>query len=107
VAVVPGDISTQTSLVTLSNPALAIGASGVIVVQARDGARNLVTTGGRILTFAVAGSGGGVVFGPTTDNHNGTYSATYTATADGGARSIVAYIDGTPIVQRPVLTVSP
>jgi adhesin/invasin len=106
VAVVPGDISTQTSLVTLSNSALAVGATGVIVVQARDGARNLITTGGRSLTFAVAGSGGGVVFGPTTDNHNGTYSATYTATT-GGTRSIVAYIDGTPIVQRPVLTVSP
>lgn len=107
VAVIPGDISTQTSLVTLSNPTLAVSGTGVIVVQARDGARNTITTGGRVLTFAIAGSGGGVVFGPTTDNQNGTYVATYTATTGGGARTIVAYIDGTPIAQKPVLTVSP
>jgi len=55
----------------------------VITVQARDMNNNNLTTGGETLVFsATAGS-----MGSTTDNGNGTYTATWTAPTSVGSGS--------------------
>ncbi len=107
VTVVPGDVSTRESQVTASQTSLAVGDSATLTLDTHDAARNALTRGGYAVTFAVTGSAAHGTVGPVMDLGNGRYTARYRATAGGGDDVIVAYIEGTPVVMRVVVTVRP
>src|SRR5205809_5252862 len=66
----------------------------VITVQARDANDNNLTTGGA--KVVISNAGGGILSG-TTDNGNGTYTATLTSpTATGGA-TVSATVNGVAV----------
>jgi len=70
-----------------------------IVIQARDGSGNLVSSGGETVVVTVSGdNNAGAV--PVTDQTNGTYTATYTPTTV-GTDYVAITINGTPISGSP------
>ena len=96
-AVVAGQVDAAHS--TLSPATATKPADGtstqVVTVQARDKFNNNLTTGGASVAFsATAGS-----MGPTTDNGNGTYTATWTAPASvgSGTATVTATLEGTAV----------
>lgn len=107
VSVVPGDISTHTSHLSADNATIAAGAQTVLRLQAKDVAGNRIHAGGRTVEFAVDGDIAHGTIAATVDNQDGSYSATYIAGASGGTDAIVAYIDGTPVTLKLMVTVLP
>jgi hypothetical protein len=107
VTVVPGDISTKTSLITASKTAVAVGDSVELTLEGFDAAGNRVTTGGRAVLFVIENNNVGGVIGATRDGRNGTYTATYVAVKGGITDTIAARIDATPVVRRVTVSVSP
>ena len=92
----PGPVSASHS--TLGPNLASLTANGtntqVITVQARDANNVNETNGGATVVFAVSGSG---TIGTTTDNHNGTYSATLKAPASAGLGTVTATLNGTSV----------
>jgi len=101
ITVAPGDISAQTSLVTVSRAAVDSGARATVTLVARDAAGNDLTRGGRVVTFAVVGGHGTI--GPVTDRGDGTYTAQYAGhiVEPGVPDTITARIEGTPLRTPP------
>jgi CxxC motif-containing protein (DUF1111 family) len=66
----------------------------VITVQARDIYRNNETSGGATVVFSLSGTG---TISATTDNGNGTYSATLTAPTSVGTGTVTATLNGAAV----------
>src|SRR5439155_922837 len=103
----PGPASTATSTVTVSPGSVAAGSAATITLRAKDAFGNNETTGGLAVTFSLgAGTSSGTI-GPVTDNGNGTYTATFTATIPGTPRTITATINGSAVTSAlPTVTVT-
>ena len=84
---------------TLSPATATLNANGtstqVLTVQARDLYNNNLTAGGSTVVFSKS-SGTGTV-GSTTDNANGTYTATVTAPSIAGSGTFAATLGGTAV----------
>jgi YD repeat-containing protein len=94
IAVTPGPVDPANSLVQLAHPKLQLGGVTAITVQARDQAGNSVPSGGLAISFALGSSTGAKgTIKAVTDNHEGTYSASFTGTSD-GANTLVPTING-------------
>ncbi|MEW5916128.1 MAG: invasin domain 3-containing protein, partial [Gemmatimonadota bacterium] len=106
VAVVPGDISTRTSQFTAAAPRAAVGTPVLLTLRARDVAGNVITRGGRGVTFFVLGTQVHGSVGSTTDHGDGTYSATYVG-GSVGTDGVVALIEGTKVAQTVTIVVDP
>jgi adhesin/invasin len=104
VSVVPGDVSTHTSLVSAALTTAQPGESVQLTLRARDAAGNDIVHGGRGVTFIVVGNQPNGVTSPTIDRGDGTYTATYVSSKAGSER-IVALIEGTRVVQSVIVTV--
>jgi outer membrane lipoprotein SlyB len=104
VTVVPGDISTRTSLITASETTVAPGASVAITLHGRDAAGNGLQQGGRSVTFIVAGNDPRGTLSATIDHGDGTYTASYVS-AQVGTDTIVALIEGTRVVHAVTVVV--
>jgi hypothetical protein len=88
----PAGISAANSVVSVSSSTIGFGQTSTITLQAKDAFGNNRTSGGSVVTFGL-GSGTSIgTIGLTTDNGNGTYTATFTATLAGTARTITASI---------------
>jgi hypothetical protein len=108
VTVVPGSVSTATSMVTVSDSTVASGSSVTLTLQAKDAAGNNLTSGGRTVVFTQSGGGSQGTIGATTDNANGTYTASFTGTVAGTATTIGATIDRASTTSAsPNITVIP
>jgi Invasin, domain 3 len=103
ITVVPGDISAQTSDLSVARAAVDSGAVSLVTLQARDAAGNALVSGGRLVSFSLLAGGTHGTIGPTTDGNDGTYTATYTGTVvePGVFDSITAQIEGTPVKTPP------
>ncbi len=101
--VVPGDISPQTSSVTILPAQVDSGGHATATLQARDAAGNSLVTGGRQVTLAIHGATPHGTLGPTTYLGNGRYIAVYTATLvePGVPDPVTASIEGTPVATAP------
>jgi autotransporter-associated beta strand protein len=92
----PGPVSATHS--TISPATASVPATGtntlVITVQARDATNINETNGGATVVFSL--SGGGAISG-TTDNGNGTYTATLTAPTNSGSATVTATLNGTSV----------
>jgi adhesin/invasin len=103
ITVIPGDISAQTSDLSVSRATVDSGAVSLVTLQARDAAGNALISGGRTVTFSLLGGVTHGMLGLTTDNDNGTYTAGYSGTVvePGVFDSITAQIEGTPVKTSP------
>ena len=89
--------SLLTSIVSLSSASVASGSGVTVTLQTKDANGNNLTAGGLAVKFALASTSGGQgTFGSVTDNHNGTYTATFTGTI-AGANTIKATIGGNAV----------
>lgn len=115
ITVIPGDISVDSSVMSLSRSAVDSGARSVATLHGRDAAGNSLVQGGRSVTVGISGMPVHGFMGTTTDRNDGSYAAVYTgAVADPGfPDSITAWIEGTrvrslsPLVQVVAGTISP
>lgn len=103
----PGIPDTGKSQVTASLTSLTADGSStsVVTVRLKDSSSNNIPRGGATVVVRVASGPGNV--GSVTDNGNGTYSATYTATTTAGSSLIKATIGGVDIVDTETITLNP
>ncbi len=106
VAVTIGPVSAATSTVSVSSPSVAAGSGVTLTLQAKDVGGNNLTSGTLIVAFTHSGGTSTGTIGPTTDNGNGTYTATFTGGTAGTATTIHATIGGTTVTSTPVPTVT-
>ena len=103
-----GGISTSRSVVTVSSGTVVSGGTVTLTLQAKDASGNNITTGGATVVFTQSGGTSTGTIGATTDNHNGTYTATFTAVKAGTATTIHATIGGAAVTSTlPTVTVTP
>ena len=111
ITVTPGPVSLATSTVTVTPASIASGSTATVTLTAKDANGNQETSGGLTVTFSLVGSGAGIsngTFSPTTDNGNGTYTATFTGTTAGTPNTIQAAIATVGNVSStPTITVTP
>jgi YVTN family beta-propeller protein len=107
VTVTPGAISAATSVVTASSGLISSGAAATLTLQAKDAAGNNLVTGGATVAFTASGGTSTGAFGATTDNGNGTYTATFTGLAAGTATTIGATVNGSPTSSTTPIAVAP
>ncbi len=81
------------------------GTTTAVTLTVKDTAGNVESTGGLSVAFTLGNGSAGGTFGTVTDNHNGTYTAVFTATAM-GTNTIAATVAGQPVLSTPTLTVT-
>ncbi|WP_413287623.1 invasin domain 3-containing protein [Bdellovibrio sp. HCB337] len=97
VTVIPGAVSPATSVISLSQSAVQSGTSMTVTLTAKDAGGNVLTTGGRTVTFGLSGGSSTGTFGSVTDNANGTYIASFTGVGVGTPSFVGGTIDGVAI----------
>jgi hypothetical protein len=103
-----GGISTSRSVVTVSSGSVVSGSTVTLTLQAKDASGNNITSGGATVVFTRSGGTSTGTIGPTTDNHNGTYTATFTGATAGTPTTIHATIAGAAVTSTlPTVTVTP
>ncbi len=108
ITVQPGAFSLAQSTVTVASAALAAGAQTTLTLTVRDAGGNVLPGGGLAVAFTKGSGSSDGNISAVTDNNNGTYSATFTATTAGTARVIGATIGGAAVTSAaPSITVSP
>jgi hypothetical protein len=106
VTVHPGAVSLSQSTITLL-PSIVSGGTTMVTLVARDANGNRESGGGLKVKFALAAGSAGGTLSAVKDNKNGTYTATFTATA-AGSDTITATIGGQPVTSTlPTVTVAP
>jgi hypothetical protein len=93
VSLAPGAASAAMSTLSLSADAVEVGATVDLGLTVRDSEGNRHTGGGRTVVFTAGGGSSVGTISSTTDNGDGTYTATFTATGAGTALSVGATID--------------
>lgn len=95
VRVIPGDISSLQSVITISSPIIVKNGTASITLRAKDVNGNNIPKGGSVVGFFLSGPGtSGGTFSPVTDFNNGIYGATLTGTAEGTIKTVTALVDG-------------
>lgn len=108
ITVVPGNTVAAKSVITVSKDTVAAGTTSTLTLQAKDTAGNNITTGGLVVVFSRAGGTSTGTISATTDNNNGTYTATFTGDTAGTATTIHATIGAQQVTSTlPTITVIP
>ncbi|MFN9069163.1 MAG: beta strand repeat-containing protein, partial [Bdellovibrionales bacterium] len=108
ITVIPGPANVATSLVTVSSGSVISGNNVTLTLTTYDAGGNAVTTGGSTVVFSRSGGTSTGNISATTDNNNGTYSATFTGVVSGSATTIRATIGGALVsTASPTITVNP
>ncbi len=103
----PGTASLAKSVVFSAASTVAAGSKTTFTLTANDANGNQETTGGLTVDFVLGSGTAGGTFSAVTDNHDGTYTATFTAVTTGSS-TIVARIGGQPVTSAaPGITVTP
>jgi YVTN family beta-propeller protein len=93
----PGPVSTSTSVISVSQDTVAAGSLSVLTLVTHDAYGNQLTDGGLTVAFSHNGGTSTGSIGPTTDQADGTYTASFTGQMAGSATSIGATIGGSPV----------
>jgi hypothetical protein len=105
ITVTPGAVSLSKSSVSVMPGSLRVGQTATVTLTARDAFGNQETVGGLTVAFGVSGMAGGS-FGAVTDNKNGTYTASFTASVAGNG-TITATIGGQAVTSAaPAITIA-
>src|SRR4029077_14584345 len=94
-------------IVSIAPASMPSGGSATLTLTAKDANGNQLTSGGLTTAFHLGSGSAGGTFGNVTDNNNGTYTATFTATTP-GTNTIIATIGGQTVTgAAPTVTVTP
>ncbi len=108
VTVTPGGISTSQSLITVASASITSGSATTLTLTSRDANGNTIGSGGATVIFTRSGGVTNGTIAATTDNGNGTYTASFTGTIAGSATTINATINGVAVTGTlPTITVTP
>ena len=103
----PGPVNPSLSTISVAPATIPVGGTATITLTTRDDSGNPVTTGGLPFSFGLGVGTGLVTFSNLTDNHNGTYTATFTGTTAGPV-TITAKLNGQRVTSPlPTITVTP
>jgi hypothetical protein len=95
------------SVVTVSAPSVTYGSTATVTLQVKDSSAANLSSGGLSVAFALGAGTSGGTLSAVTDHHDGTYTATFTATAVGSARTITATLNGAAVTTTlPTVTVT-
>ena len=89
----------------MSQSELAAGGKTTVTLRAMDANGHQELGGGLKVAFKVSGSGSCKI-GAVTDNKNGTYTATFTASAKAGPYTITATVGGKSVTASTLTTVT-
>jgi fibronectin-binding autotransporter adhesin len=105
ITITPGSVFPANSVLTVLETPIQLGGTTTVTLQARDPAGNDETTGGLKVAFALANNTGAKgSFGTVIDNHNGTYTATFTGTFDGN-NTIIATVNNLSVTSTGLIFV--
>jgi adhesin/invasin len=105
--IVPGNFSSAVSTITPSSTTDVSGTSVTVTLTTRDASGNQLPGGGLNVTFALGTGSATGTFSAVTDNHDGTYTATFTGLTAGSA-TVTASVGGNTLTSTaPILTVIP
>ena len=108
ITVTAGAVSLAQSTVTVGASSIVSGASTTLTLIARDAAGNRLASGGLVVLFTKGTGASDGTISAVTDGNDGSYTATFTATTAGTARTIGATIGGNAITSvLPTITVTP
>jgi len=113
----PGPVSLVGSVMTVNDTTAAArpvsqvtlpsGVTTTITLQARD-SRSCPVTAPLTVVFSTSGGGSTGQIGPTVDQGDGSYTATFTGLIAGTAATVGATVDGAPVTSAPAtITVIP
>ena len=105
ITVTASAISPATSVVTSSDSVLPVSGVATLALVAKDAAGNAITTGGAAVVFTQSGGTSTGTISPTTDNGDGSYTATFTGLTAGTATTIGATINSAPVTSVPLPTI--
>ena len=107
ITVTIGPVSLSQSTLTVGRGLIVSGDTTLITLTAKDANGNRLATGGLTVAFGLGtGSSGGTI-GAVIDNGNGKYTATFTSTTSGSARTVTASINTNPVTSTlPTVTVT-
>lgn len=105
ITVTPGVISPVRSLVTSSDSTVTTGGVLTLTLTGKDAAGNALTKGGATVVFTQSGGTSTGTISATTDNGNGTYTATFTGVTGGTPTTIGATIGGVAVTSAPLPTI--
>ncbi len=106
ITVTPGSVSLARSVISVAPGTVAAGGSTTVTLMAKDAQGNQEITGGLSVAFGLGNGVGSGSFGTVTDNHDGTYSATFTG-INAGQNTVTATIAGQAITSAaPAITVT-
>jgi adhesin/invasin len=100
IAVTPGDADMAHTIVAVAPPSIANAGTATITLTAKDASGNQLDTGGSLVDFALGTGAGQGTIGTVTDNGDGTYTATFTATVV-GSNTITATLDAQAVTSTP------
>jgi hypothetical protein len=106
VTITPGPIDpSQTTVAVATSPIPNLGQT-TVTLTAKDASGNQETTGGATVVFSLASGGTAAgTFSQVTDNGNGTYTATFTAST-AGTSTIDALINTQQVTSTPPATIT-
>jgi len=97
--------ATATSTVTASQATVATSSTITVTLQEKDAEGNDLTTGGSTVVFSTQAGTGTATVGATTDNTDGTYTATVTG-ATAGTVTLKATLNGVLVTDTAAITVT-
>jgi hypothetical protein len=101
-----GTADASKSTVTVSPSSIPTNGTTTVTLTAKDASGTQLTTGGSAVVFGLSGGSSLGTFGTVTDNHDGTYTATFTGGTTLGTATVTATIDGTALTSTaPSITV--
>ena len=107
ITVTQSTLSLGLSTIVIASGSIPVGGTTTVTLTARDTGGSQEASGGLAVAFSLANGGAGGTFGLVTDNHNGTYTATFTGTGV-GTSAIAGTIGGQAVTSAlPTLTVLP
>jgi hypothetical protein len=107
VTVTPGAIDPAQTTVAVNPNSIPNSGAATVTLTAKDANGNQETTGGATVTFGVGNGSAQGTFGTVTDNNDGTYTVTFTATVQ-GTNTITATINSQAVTSTaPTITVTP
>lgn len=101
VRVLPGPVSTATSLVTVADSVAVAGLADSVSLLARDLAGNAVPDSTLVVAFTLAGGTSAGSFGPVAYAGGGRYVALFTGLTAGTPVTVNATIGGQPVTSAP------
>ena len=105
---IPGAVSVSQSTVSIARSSISSGDTTLVTLIAKDANGNRLTSGGLTVAFGLGSGTSGGTYAAVADSGNGKYTAVFTGTTSGTARTLTATINSSAVTSTmPTVTVTP